>query len=233
MTERNVVVYLVNALWMAPLLAGVAWLGAWMARWVSARWEHRVWVGALAAGEERESYARSLLRLAAMVAPVRENIHAIGIFDANGFERRVMRLITGTKEVSGMRRWLIVAACGVLVLGTGASAVALRVGVGEEKSESKAPKKVMVSQSNLTLVKKVNPVYPPDAKKARIQGAVVLAGVIGKSGVVEHLSVKSGPKELQQSALDAVRQWTYEPYLLNGDPVEVETEITVTYALAG
>jgi len=188
---------------------------------------------ALAAGEERESYARSLLRLAAMVAPVRENIHAIGIFDANGFERRVMRLITGTKEVSGMRRWLIAAGCAVLVLATGASAVALRVGVGEEKSAEKTVKRVAVAEKHMTLVAKKDPVYPPDAKRAKIQGGVVLKVVVGKDGVVEQIAVKSGPKELQQSALDAVKDWKWQPYLLNGDPVEVETEITVVYSLAG
>jgi len=50
---------------------------------------------------------------------------------------------------------------------------------------------------------------------------------------MEEVSAISGPKELQQSALDAVRQWTYKPYLLNGDPVEVETTINVIYTLAG
>jgi len=191
---------------------------------------------ALAAGEEREPYARSLLRLAAMVAgePVRGNLHAIGIFDANVFERRVMSLVTGTKEVRGMRRWLIAVGCGVLAVATGASAVALRVPVEEKKSaEQTAKKKLTVDVNKLTIVEKKNPVYPPDAKKARIEGAVVLHGVIGTNGEVEQLIVKSGPKELQKSALDAVRQWKYEPYLLNGDPVEVETEITVVYALAG
>jgi TonB family protein len=78
----------------------------------------------------------------------------------------------------------------------------------------------------------VEPVYPPDAKTARIQGSVVLDAVIGKDGMIENLKVVSGPPELTRSAVDAVRQWTYKPYLLNGDPVAVETTITVTYALA-
>ena len=73
--------------------------------------------------------------------------------------------------------------------------------------------------------------YPVEAKKARIQGKVQLDAAIGKAGEIEQLKVISGPKELQQSALDAVRQWTYKPFLLNGEPVEVKTKITVTYTL--
>jgi protein TonB len=77
------------------------------------------------------------------------------------------------------------------------------------------------------------PVYPPDAKKAKIQGTVVLQAVVGKDGDVKNLRVLSGPQELQQSALDAVRQWKYRPYLLNGDPVEVETTVNIVYSLEG
>ncbi|MGA7108505.1 MAG: energy transducer TonB, partial [Terracidiphilus sp.] len=88
--------------------------------------------------------------------------------------------------------------------------------------------KVMESQ----LLTKVAPIYPVEAKKERIQGKVVLNAVVGKGGSVENLTVGSGPKELQKSALDAVRQWTYKPFLLNGDPIDVKTTITVTYTLA-
>ena len=83
------------------------------------------------------------------------------------------------------------------------------------------------------ILTKAIPVYPPAAKKARIQGKVVLDAVIGTDGTVENLRVISGPQELQQSALDAVRQWTYKPYLLNGDPVEVETTVNIIYNLKG
>jgi TonB family protein len=79
---------------------------------------------------------------------------------------------------------------------------------------------------------KVNPVYPQAAKDAKIQGAVVLKAVIGKDGTIKSLKLVSGPDELAQSAWDAVKQWTYKPYLLNGQPTEVETTITVNYMLA-
>jgi protein TonB len=75
------------------------------------------------------------------------------------------------------------------------------------------------------------PVYPVIAKAAGIQGTVVLQATISKSGVIENLRVVSGPQMLQQAALNAVAQWRYRPYLLNGDPVEVETTINVNFVL--
>lgn len=75
------------------------------------------------------------------------------------------------------------------------------------------------------------PQYPPDAERARIQGTVVLEATISKEGAVTNLRVISGPPMLQQAALDAVKTWKYRPYLLNGQPVAVETQINVVFAL--
>lgn len=185
------------------------------------------------AGQDR--YARSLLRLAAMltIAAPRHNLHAIGILDANNFERRVMNLTRNHATIARSRKLLIAAACAVIALGTCASAIALHTGISAAQTPSESPKKVHVKSDDLKIVSKVNPVYPVEAKKAGIQGTVVLTAIIGKDGTVERLSVESGPKELQQSALDAVHQWRYEPFLLNGDPIEVETTINVVYQLAG
>jgi periplasmic protein TonB len=82
------------------------------------------------------------------------------------------------------------------------------------------------------LVNRVQPVYPPLARQTRISGTVKLHAIIGKNGAVEQLQVVSGHPLLVQSALDAVRQWRYQPTLLNGDPVEVDTEIDVIFSLA-
>jgi protein TonB len=82
--------------------------------------------------------------------------------------------------------------------------------------------------NNLT---KVNPVYPPEAKANGVSGTVVLMAVIGKDGAVKSLNAVSGPPVLAAAAMDAVRQWTYKPYLLNGNPVEVDTTITVNFNL--
>ena len=68
-------------------------------------------------------------------------------------------------------------------------------------------------------------------KSAAAANVVVLAAVISKEGTVESLRVVSGNPLLNQAALDAVKQWLYRPTLLNGDPVEVETTITVTFTL--
>ncbi len=81
------------------------------------------------------------------------------------------------------------------------------------------------------IIHQVNPTYPPLARQARIQGAVLLEAVIAKDGSVRSLRVISGHPLLTQGALDAVQQWRYHPTLLNGEPVEVLTTITVTFTL--
>ena len=83
------------------------------------------------------------------------------------------------------------------------------------------------------LVHKVQPAYPPLARAARIQGSVVLRAIISRAGKIENLQVLSGHPLLVQAAIDAVRQWRYRPYNLNGEPVEVETQVTVTFILSG
>lgn|SRR5512146_599816 len=83
------------------------------------------------------------------------------------------------------------------------------------------------------LIHKVQPTYPPLARSARIQGQVVLQAVIGKDGTIQGLHAVSGHPMLTPAAIDAVKQWRYKPYFLNGEPVEVDTQITVNFTLAG
>jgi protein TonB len=96
------------------------------------------------------------------------------------------------------------------------------------------PKRVTVGGNvqAARLVNRVQPLYPPLARQTRISGTVKLHAIIGKNGAVEQLQVVSGHPLLVQSALDAVKQWRYQPTLLNGDPVEVDTEIDVIFSLA-
>jgi protein TonB len=96
------------------------------------------------------------------------------------------------------------------------------------------PTRVRVAQGITTtlLIKKVQPVYPPQARFAHIQGSVILSAVIDKNGDVGDLELLEGPMGLAVSAVIAVRQWKYRPYLLNGEPVEVLTQITVNYTLS-
>lgn len=83
------------------------------------------------------------------------------------------------------------------------------------------------------LIYRVQPTYPPLARQARIQGTVQLRAIISKTGAIENLQAIGGHPMLISAALNAVRQWRYRPYLLNGEPVEVETEITVNFVLSG
>ena len=97
------------------------------------------------------------------------------------------------------------------------------------------PQRVRVSQgvTEGLLMKKVQPQYPALARQARIQGAVVLQASIGKDGNVQNLRAVSGHPMLTPAAIEAVKQWKYRPYFLNGEAVEVDTTITVNFTLAG
>jgi TonB family protein len=190
----------------------------------------------------QQHYARSLLRLAQLVI---EGTHAatphtIGIFDANAFERRIMNLTGKQTEVRGLTRVAMVAASAVFGLAISASAVALAAHMNppapdDNSNQAHTPKQLSISSDVMShnLLNKTIPVYPTAAKKAKIQGTVVLEAVIGTNGNVQSLRVLSGPQELQQAALDAVREWKYQPYLLNGDPVEVLTTINIIFSLKG
>src|SRR6202140_2046339 len=97
------------------------------------------------------------------------------------------------------------------------------------------PQRVRVSAGVTSglLVRKVNPNVPPLARQARIQGTVVLHAVISKDGSIENLTLVSGHPMLAPSATEAFKQGKYKPYLLNGEPVEVDTEVQVNFTLAG
>lgn len=82
-----------------------------------------------------------------------------------------------------------------------------------------------------SLIRRVQPVYPPLARSARVQGSVVLAAVISKTGTIENLTLISGHPMLVPAALQAVSQWRYRPYILNGEAIEVDTQITVNFML--
>jgi protein TonB len=79
------------------------------------------------------------------------------------------------------------------------------------------------------LISQTQPVYPAIARAAGITGVVVLRAIISKTGTIENLTVQSGPVLLRQAALEGVRNWRYKPFLLNGDPTDVDTTITVNF----
>ncbi|MDQ1454185.1 MAG: hypothetical protein QOK38_4051 [Acidobacteriaceae bacterium] len=192
----------------------------------------------------RKQYAQSLLRIATMLSarPPVPALHAIGILslnsDASTFERRIMTLTHKRIPISTARRFVIAAACSVITLATCTSALALRTDVAalSPATEAATPAKVHV-KSGVMSKQKIsgdNPQYPKEARAKKIQGAVVLDVIIGKDGAVENIRVQKTPDEsLAKSALDAVHTWRYRPYLLNGEPVEVETTVNVIYNLEG
>jgi protein TonB len=96
-----------------------------------------------------------------------------------------------------------------------------------------AAKPLVISHlAEANLLHRVQPVYPTIARLGKIQGPVELRAIISKAGTIENLAVVSGHPMLVVSAKDAVRQWRYRPYLLNGEPIEVETDITVNFILS-
>jgi len=99
------------------------------------------------------------------------------------------------------------------------------------KPKLTGPLKVGGNVQAARILNRVQPVYPPLARQTRISGTVRLHAIISKDGSIQQLEVQSGHPLLQQNALDAVRQWRYQPTLLNGEPVEVDTTIDVIFSL--
>ena len=98
-----------------------------------------------------------------------------------------------------------------------------------------APSKLKISSGVATgnLLAPIRIIYPPIAKAAHVYGTVVIQATISKQGTIENLRVLSGPALLIQAAVDAVKQARYRPFLLNGEPTEVETTVTVNYSFGG
>jgi len=108
-------------------------------------------------------------------------------------------------------------------------------GSGMPPPPKSAPSRIRVGGNvqAASLVRKVDPIYPPIAKTAHISGTVVLHAIIGKDGSVQNLEYVNGPPLLMKAAMDAIKQWRYKPTMLNGEPVEVDTTISVVFSLGG
>lgn len=108
---------------------------------------------------------------------------------------------------------------------------AVQLGVGQGET----PVRVRVSSgvSQGLLIRKVAPEYPKKARRKHIQGTVIMKAKISKEGDITDLELVAGDPMLAQAAMDAVKQWKYRPYLLKGEPVEVETQIQVNFTLSG
>lgn len=104
-----------------------------------------------------------------------------------------------------------------------------------DSSMANVPERVLMP-GGVTAGRKISglsPVYPPEARRSHISGQVLLSAVIGKDGHITDIEPESSPSRiLTQAAMDAVKTWTYEPYLLGGSPVEVETTITINFNIS-
>jgi TonB family protein len=119
--------------------------------------------------------------------------------------------------------------------GLGNAGTGVFAGQSGPKVKVAAPQKVSISSGIAVglLIQRTTPIYPPMAKNARVSGTVVIQATISRNGSIENPRVVSGPAMLRQSALDAVKSWRYRPYMLSGEPVEVETTVNVNFSLGG
>jgi protein TonB len=120
-------------------------------------------------------------------------------------------------------------------LGGSGNSATISVFPGQGRSNVNVePPKVLAISAGIAAgmqIKNTPPVYPLIAKSARVSGTVVLHATISKTGTIENLRVVSGPDMLRQAAVDAVKTWRYKPYMLNNEPVEVETTVNVIFSL--
>jgi periplasmic protein TonB len=119
------------------------------------------------------------------------------------------------------------------VIGMGAPTPAPLPNLGTDTAFKPVLQTLSVSQgvSQGLLYKKVSPSYPQNALRMHIEGTVELLATISKEGNITHIKVLSGDAQLARAASDAVKQWKYKPYLLNGEPVEIQTQVTVNFKL--
>ena len=150
-----------------------------------------------------------------------------------------MNLTHKSTQLRGARRLITAAACTAIAFGTCASALALHMNVASSSllNDVRSSAQIgtvqhipgrVIAGNRLNFVQ---PTYPPKAKTEKVQGTVILDARISKDGKIEALKVVSGPEVFRQSALEAVQQWTYKPYLINGQPTTVDTTFTVNYSL--
>jgi bla regulator protein BlaR1 len=223
--------------WFHPL---VWWLGA---RLVEER-ERACDEDVLELGSERQVYAEGILKVCefCLASPL---ACMSGVAGGDLKKRMVYIMTTHVWHKLDFGRKLLLTAAGLaavagpiafgLVTGTSnrsgsatGSAVAQQSGQPPDAHAS-----VHASKGDMAalILKKVPPQYPEAAKKARIQGQVILRAIVSKDGDVENLQVVSGLPELASAAIEAVKQWKYRPFLQQGKPVEVETEIDVNFTL--
>lgn len=181
----------------------------------------------------REQYLETLLAIAAVHSGL-DLAPAPLFLKKRHLKKRVASLM---KEVTMSKIRFQTTLAGFLAVTAVAGVLAVRAfplqAAAAEAQDSQQPARIRIGGNvqSLKLVKKVNPLYPAEAKQARIQGVVRLAVVIDKDGKVKDIEVLDGHPLLVEAAVPAVRQWEYSTTLLNGEPVEVATQVDVSFTL--
>jgi TonB family protein len=188
----------------------------------------------------RRCYARSLLRLALLIPA---GLHgkataSVGIFEANTLERRVGTMMNQGKQLRGAQRLAAITGVLLLTMGTivGMVGTHLTVRAADNPPPPGRPHVLHVSSDVMAknLETKVLPKYPEDAKAHHdtVDGVTTLGLTVNEQGLPTNIHVvKSLRQDYDESALDAVRQWRWKPYLLNGDPIAVETSVNVMFSM--
>jgi TonB family protein len=219
--------------WFHPL---VWWLGARMMEERERACDEDV----LDLGSARHAYAESILKVCefCMGSPLASVSGVAG----GDLKKRMANIMTDRKlRKLDFTRKLFLSAAGVgvvaLPIAFGALSAVPRLAQAETNStasaqvEESGQVRVPPEEMKKFVLKKVPPSYPELAKKAGIQGKVVLNATISKEGDISNLQIVSGHPQLVEAAIEAVKQWKYRPYLQDGEPVEVTTEITVYFTL--
>jgi TonB family protein len=161
-------------------------------------------------------------------------------FAKRAFRRQIVKPVEKPIEIGAPRRLTPMLAYTAIGLAAVFGALSLPANAADVQAHASVPAFVHISCRPVAahpdvkpghLVNKVPPRYPEEAKKAGTEGIAILSATITKSGTLTKLKAVSGPKDLEQATLQAVRQWQYEPYLRNGKPTAVRAEITAIYSL--
>ena len=170
---------------------------------------------------DRDRYIDALLAVA--LSQVRADLAPAPLFlRKRQLARRVALLVEGTK-MSKQRFITSLAAMTAVLTAIAAIAIWQLPLVAATQKDAGGPP--------LHIVKQIAPKYPPDAKAAHLEGSVVLSLQIDEQGKVEKAEVLSGPEQLRQASLDAVRQWEFQPKMLDGKPVAVTSDVTINFKL--
>ena len=189
-----------------------------------------------AQGSTHDQYARSLLRLAAVLSdrPRSIHAHAIGILDANTLERRIMKLTEISTRMTGARKLALVSTCTVLALATFASALALRLHV--DSPAPSATRQVAPTQNDVMpkVISAVDPEYPAGARaeKHPVSGVCILGVTVSENGTPQDVHiVKSLRADFDRKAVESVSQYRFTPALRDGEPIAKDIQMEVNFQI--